>query len=220
MAETLQAVAISKTHTPYLYSVFLRALLASKMETSRPPSPNPAVNNGPVLSANDASTAMGAGGLNGLMYPSAESPTRNSFGNHHQHSQNGSVSDMFGLEMYKSLGENYGDGSAFVNPFDMSSAGAGFGVDQMQHSSAAFDAAMGGMDSGAPMSLDSLLSSGFWDSMLVPGFSNTLEGMSGGFIYGPGGSGYISRWHSPSGSRRQTPRNENKSLPSGMTPLE
>ncbi|PVG04452.1 hypothetical protein CPB86DRAFT_693451 [Serendipita vermifera] len=225
MAEAMQSVAVNKTHTPHLYSVFLRALLASKMETSRPPSPNPnaaATNNGPVLSANDPSVAGAgtAGGLNGFAYPSAESPTRNPFANHH-HSNNGSVSDMFGLEMYKSLGENYGEAGTFVNPFDMGATGVGFGVDTMQHSSSsAFDATMAGMDTGAPMSLDSLLSSGFWDSMLVPGFSNTLEGMSGGFIYGPGGSGYISRWHSPSGSRRQTPRNENKSLPSGMTPLE
>jgi hypothetical protein len=166
MAETLQAVAVNKTHTPYLYSVFLRALLASKMETSRPPSPANAATNGPVLSANDASVA---GGLNGggFAYPSAESPTRNPFGSQHHHNNTNSNggSDLFGLDMYKSMGENYGDGSMFVNPFDMSSSAA-FGVDQMQ----SFDAAATmGMDQGAPMSLDSLLSSGFWDSMLVPG---------------------------------------------------
>lgn len=35
-----------------------------------------------------------------------------------------------------------------------------------------------------------ILSSGFWDSMLVPGYS-TMDGFSGGFVFGAGGSGLI-----------------------------
>ncbi|KZS89974.1 hypothetical protein SISNIDRAFT_416396 [Sistotremastrum niveocremeum HHB9708] len=41
------------------------------------------------------------------------------------------------------------------------------------------------------LSMDSVLSAGFWDSVLVPGYSNTLEGLSGGVVYGAGGSGLI-----------------------------
>ncbi|KAI0077103.1 hypothetical protein K474DRAFT_1621646 [Panus rudis PR-1116 ss-1] len=41
------------------------------------------------------------------------------------------------------------------------------------------------------LSMDSILSTSFWDSVLVPGYSNTLEGLSGGFVYGAGGSGLI-----------------------------
>jgi hypothetical protein len=41
------------------------------------------------------------------------------------------------------------------------------------------------------MSMDSILSTSFWDSVLIPGYSNTFEGLSGGFVYGAGGSGFI-----------------------------
>ncbi|KAJ7193876.1 fungal-specific transcription factor domain-containing protein [Mycena pura] len=45
-------------------------------------------------------------------------------------------------------------------------------------------------DSLGALTMDNILSNGFWDSMLVPGY-NTLEGLSGGFVFGPGGSGLI-----------------------------
>ncbi|KAJ6531569.1 fungal-specific transcription factor domain-containing protein [Mycena vulgaris] len=40
------------------------------------------------------------------------------------------------------------------------------------------------------LTMDNILSNGFWDSMLVPGY-NTMEGLSGGFVFGAGGSGLI-----------------------------
>ena len=165
MAETFDNVAVNKYHTPHLYGVFLRALLASKLDQSQPSSPRLAPasklsNQGPVFAANDPAMAMNGS----TSYPSGlESPSRASFSN---------TNDMFGLEMYKSLGENYGDMSNFVNPFDMSSqqsaaaAAATTAADSMQHFSA--DNSLGS-DPNAPMSLDSFLSAGFWDSMLVPG---------------------------------------------------
>jgi hypothetical protein len=155
IAETFDKVAINKYHTPHLYSVFLRALLASKLDHSQPGSPRPAPskgsNAGPIIAANDPSVVM-----NGSTYPvTVESPSRGSFTN---------TNDMFGLEMYRSLGENYGDMSNFVNPFDVSSAQPP--PDAMQHFSVGTPP---GNDPNAPMSLDSFLSAGFWDSMLVPG---------------------------------------------------
>ncbi|KAJ6531154.1 fungal-specific transcription factor domain-containing protein [Mycena capillaripes] len=45
-------------------------------------------------------------------------------------------------------------------------------------------------DSLGSLTMDNILSSGFWDSMLVPGY-NTMEGLSGGFVFGAGGSGLI-----------------------------
>ncbi|KAJ7355918.1 fungal-specific transcription factor domain-containing protein [Mycena albidolilacea] len=45
-------------------------------------------------------------------------------------------------------------------------------------------------DSLGSLTMDNILSNGFWDSMLVPGY-NTMEGLSGGFIFGAGGSGLI-----------------------------
>lgn len=75
------------------------------------------------------------------------------------------------------------------------------------------------------MSFESILSSDFWDSVLVPGmfilfkkllsllicslpgYSNTLEGLSGGFVYGAGGNSvYIaSQWGSPDISTANSP---------------
>ncbi|KAJ6501982.1 fungal-specific transcription factor domain-containing protein [Mycena sanguinolenta] len=45
-------------------------------------------------------------------------------------------------------------------------------------------------DSLGSLTMDNILSTGFWDSMLVPGY-NAMEGLSGGFIFGAGGSGLI-----------------------------
>jgi hypothetical protein len=70
---------------------------------------------------------------------------------------------MYGVDMYRSLGENYGDMSNFVNPFAVDINSPGNLLDPM----ASFGAV--GLDQNAPMSLDSFLSAGFWDSMLVPG---------------------------------------------------
>ncbi|SJL12170.1 uncharacterized protein ARMOST_15591 [Armillaria ostoyae] len=40
------------------------------------------------------------------------------------------------------------------------------------------------------MTMDSILSSNFWDSVLVPGY-NRMDGLSGGFVFGANGSGLI-----------------------------
>jgi len=146
---------VNKYHTPHLYSVFLRALLSSKVDHSQPGSPRPTTsktnNPGPVITQNDPAMAMGSSYVTAL-----ESPSRTTFGN---------PNDIFGFEMYRSLGENYGDVANFVNPFDMTSAQ--LPPDSMQQFAA--DPSLGNSDPNAPMSLDSFLSAGFWDSMLVPG---------------------------------------------------
>ncbi|EJD02176.1 uncharacterized protein FOMMEDRAFT_87458 [Fomitiporia mediterranea MF3/22] len=70
-------------------------------------------------------------------------------------------------------------------------------------------------DASGMLSMDSILSTGFWDSVLVPGFSNTLEGLSGGFVYGAGGSGLITpRLGSPQHSGTNSPVTGHR-----MTPL-
>ncbi|KAJ7461651.1 fungal-specific transcription factor domain-containing protein [Mycena latifolia] len=45
-------------------------------------------------------------------------------------------------------------------------------------------------DAMGALTMDNILSTGFWDSMLVPGY-NSMEGLSGGFVFGAGGSGLI-----------------------------
>lgn len=56
-------------------------------------------------------------------------------------------------------------------------------------------------------SMENFLSNGFWDSVLVPGYSDSMEGLSGGFVYGAGGSGLITPGllHSPMHSGSNTP---------------
>ncbi|KAJ8517191.1 hypothetical protein ONZ45_g5575 [Pleurotus djamor] len=46
-------------------------------------------------------------------------------------------------------------------------------------------------DNMGGLTMDNFLTSGFWDSVLVPGYSNTMEALSGGFVFGAGGSGLI-----------------------------
>ncbi|KAJ6490719.1 fungal-specific transcription factor domain-containing protein [Mycena vitilis] len=60
-------------------------------------------------------------------------------------------------------------------------------------------------DTLGSLTMDNILSTGFWDSMLVPGY-NTMEGLSGGFVFGAGGSGLITpHIGSPSQSGNNSP---------------
>ncbi|KAI0053938.1 hypothetical protein FA95DRAFT_1579033 [Auriscalpium vulgare] len=63
-------------------------------------------------------------------------------------------------------------------------------------------------DNMGMLSMDSILSSGFWDNVLVPGYSNPMEGLSGGFVYGAGGSGFITPHFgvTPTASGMNSPR--------------
>ncbi|KZV65923.1 hypothetical protein PENSPDRAFT_586074 [Peniophora sp. CONT] len=58
------------------------------------------------------------------------------------------------------------------------------------------------------LSMDTILNGGFWDNVLVPGYSNAMEGLSGGFVYGVGGSGVITPHlgMTPMASRMNSPR--------------
>ncbi|KAL6298611.1 fungal-specific transcription factor domain-containing protein [Sparassis latifolia] len=57
------------------------------------------------------------------------------------------------------------------------------------------------------LSMDSILSADFWDSVLVPGSSNSMESLSNGFVYGAGGTGLITprMWMSPVPSSANSP---------------
>ncbi|KAF8891374.1 fungal-specific transcription factor domain-containing protein [Infundibulicybe gibba] len=45
-------------------------------------------------------------------------------------------------------------------------------------------------DTMGSLTMENILSSNFWDSVLVPGY-NSMDGLSGGFVFGAGGSGLI-----------------------------
>ncbi|KAF8808982.1 hypothetical protein BYT27DRAFT_7188072 [Phlegmacium glaucopus] len=61
-------------------------------------------------------------------------------------------------------------------------------------------------DNMGGLTIDNILSSGFWDSMLVPGY-NSMDGFSGGFVFGANGNGLITPRFgiSPSPSGANTP---------------
>ncbi|KAF8136647.1 fungal-specific transcription factor domain-containing protein, partial [Boletus edulis] len=62
------------------------------------------------------------------------------------------------------------------------------------------------------LSMENIFSNGFWDSVLVPGYSDTMEGLSGGFVFGAGGSGLITPGWLPSplpSGHNTPPRNVN-----------
>ncbi|KAF8341575.1 uncharacterized protein EI90DRAFT_3034502 [Cantharellus anzutake] len=68
-------------------------------------------------------------------------------------------------------------------------------------SSMNFQIPQSSIDDFGNMSMDTILAGGFWDNVLVPGYSSGLEGLSGGFVFGAGGSGFIT-------PRRQSPEPE------------
>lgn len=161
VAETFDQISAGPTHTPSLYSTFLRALLAAKTE---PPSEV----------ASDS-------GDNEAVPQMNSNPEQRQVGNSEPHyvlsefqfaSEMGPVADI----------STFPPTMAATQPDDGSL----------------------GM-----CSMDTLLG-GFWDNVLVPGkfvgvsfaardyrlmlsqgYSNPMEGLSGGFVYGAGGSGFI-----------------------------
>ncbi|KAG6336922.1 hypothetical protein ID866_2160 [Astraeus odoratus] len=79
-------------------------------------------------------------------------------------------------------------------------------------------------DDGMGMfSMENFLSNGFWDSVLVPGYSDTMEGLSGGFVFGAGGSGLITPGllpsPLPSGSNTPSRTDPNGSMDFGQQNL-
>lgn len=168
MVDVFDKIAAGQMHTPALYSTFIRSLLSAKTD-------------GSSESGSQAGGAgHGANGTNGTN-GSPSHPGLSSDPSHH------SSSSSIG----HALSQHTSHHIASLDPL------AEFN----------FESEMGPvMDIGtfpptmAPvqteeqfgmLSMDSILSNSFWDNVLVPGYSGTLEGLSGGFVYGAGGSGLI-----------------------------
>ncbi|KAH9048576.1 fungal-specific transcription factor domain-containing protein [Lactarius hengduanensis] len=139
VADTFDHISAGPSHTPSLYSVFLRALLAAKTE---PPSE--------VCSESGDNDAVPH--VNG-------NPDQRHAGT---------------AESYQLLSE-FQFASEMGPVADMSTFPPTMAAAHPE-------------DSLGLLSMDSLLSGGFWDNVLVPGYSNPMEGISGGFVYGAGGS--------------------------------
>ncbi|KAI8989815.1 fungal-specific transcription factor domain-containing protein [Trametes punicea] len=202
VANVFEQVAVGPLHTPALYSCFLRALISARTD------PNANTNH-----AHGASTSTAAG--------QDQPPQQLQLGVESGIPQDGQVASGNGAHAQPSSyanghvnshasGSGSGTGTA-ANTFDrflenLSYSGEMGPVADMS----TFPPTMAPPPSGLDMSMlsmDSILSADFWDSVLLPGSSHSLESISGGFVYGAGGSGLITprMWMSPLPSRANTP---------------
>ncbi|THU81507.1 hypothetical protein K435DRAFT_693452 [Dendrothele bispora CBS 962.96] len=148
VADVLESISVSSTHTPALYAAFLKALISAKTDSS----------------SLSTATALAASSSGVDLHQ------------HHHHGAGSSSSAAAGNNGF--LGEFSFEGE--MGPVvDMSTFPPTMGPNPVEEP---------GSSGGLPM--DSILSSDFWDSVLVPGF-NSMDGLSGGFVFGAGGSGLI-----------------------------
>jgi len=193
MADLLENIAANPFHTPALYSTFLRALLAARVDpSSRTGSPRPPLS-GVSSTSNEPS-------------PAIDTPQRDHFPVFTDNNgANGPPSQAedgpLGLKMFAPMGDGAFSSSDFMMAGSASEMGGVLDMstfpptmappqDPSQHAGGGGGGA-GNIEQPLGMSIDNIFSSGFWDSVLIPGYSSTLDGLSGGFIYGAGGSGFI-----------------------------
>jgi hypothetical protein len=173
MADTLEGIAANQLHTPYLYSIFLRALLAAKSDgASNPASPRPHLMN------NDNSFLYN--NTNGAQDTTGTSPY---------------TGFSSGLGLYAGTGEiPYDTIMDFQNPFmtgDLGGPSATAAAASMAPPPVPGSGSMGSFtlaggsnpaaglaapqtynqQASSMLSMENIINGGFWDSMLVPGAS-------------------------------------------------
>ncbi|KAI0822788.1 fungal-specific transcription factor domain-containing protein [Trametes gibbosa] len=181
VANVFEQIAVNQLHTPALYSCFLRALVSARTDANA---------NSTYAHAAAASSSSGPGSGSGAgAHDAAQSA--HAYTNGHHASASGSGSGV----TVDALLENF-EYSGEMGPVADISTFPPTMAPTPQH----------GLDVNM-LSMDSILSADFWDSVLVPGSSHSLESLSGGFVYGAGGSGLITprMWMSPLPSGANTP---------------
>lgn len=179
VANTLESVAINSSHTPALYSTFLRAVIAARTAgPSQPPSPRTNGTNARNSMRMDVSlTQPGQGNQNNspLDLALASNPAAGVFGDEQQFGDG-----ALGLKMFP---PNGGDPSMVG-----ASSGATPGGDIIWHHGGGAGNGTGGNgeldlqaamsfqlpnqpagDDFSSMNMDNILSGGFWDNVLIPG---------------------------------------------------
>ncbi|KAH9843128.1 uncharacterized protein C8Q71DRAFT_699738 [Rhodofomes roseus] len=181
VADAFESVAVASLHTPALYSVFLRALISARTGAEVPLTTN----------------AHG---------PSAVQPSEA-----HEEATSTATDESASRDMDLSQQDGH---VAQLPPAHGPDPFAGFfsnGEMGPVADMSTFPPTMApnpSLPDMSMMSMDSILSADFWDSMLVPGSSNGMEGLSNGFVYGAGGSGLITprvMWNSPLPSADSSP---------------
>ncbi|KAL4244821.1 Protease transcriptional activator prtT [Abortiporus biennis] len=178
VADVMESVSAGPLHAPALYSTFLRALLSAKTE---PPSSiqNLSAENAPTATSLAASTVSSVD----LMQPPSSTTSPNGMvqsppipTTNNASTSNISAAAAIALDP---LSEFHFD-SEMGPAVDLSTFPPTMAPPQQPQD-----------DHLGMLSMDSILSNTFWDNVLVPGYSGSLEGLSGGFVYGAGGSGLI-----------------------------
>jgi len=178
VAGVFESVAVGPLHTPALYSCFLRALVSARLDSAAP---------APVTSATATSESEPQQDTTPAAPKEHEAPSPE-------------------LNAPQSNGQSNSAPPA-PDPF------AGFFSNSEMGPVADISTFPPTMVPNPPqldmnvLSMDNILSADFWDNVLVPGSSNTLETLSNGFVYGAGGSGLITprMWMSPLPSIANTP---------------
>jgi len=169
VADTLEKIAANPTHTPALYSSFLRAVLSAKSNVNHSKDDTNAEMNGDAASYQDPSQG-----------------------------------DMRQPPSYSQQQLNYAaDPSYLLNDYQFESEMGPVADMSTFPPTMAPNPAENSMGS---LTMDNILSSGFWDNVLVPGYNN-MDSLSGGFVFGLGGGGLITPriGGSPDLSRSNTP---------------
>jgi len=163
VADVLDKISANPLHTPALYSGFLRALISAKWDA-------PSTNTGSNGEGDEKPQSLVDGGQGNVTQSEMQTPS--SYGQQQQQQQ-----------------QSYGqEPSYFLNEFQFDSEmGPVADISTFPPTMAPYPPEDNNM---GVLAVDNILSSGFWDSMLVPGY-NTMDCFTGGFIFGANGSGLI-----------------------------
>jgi len=193
-ADVFDSVAASPLHTPALYSVFLRALVSARKNSVM----------GPADAESDSfDSETPPGAEDGLTTPQGIQPSYSGFQN-------------VGGPISSGLGNGY---SSLMKEFQFDSE-MGPVADMSTFPPTMVDPPPQDQSIHSPLSLDNIFPEEFWDTVLVPGTANTLGGLSGGFVYGVGGSGIITpRLQSPYQSGLNSPMGQDDFAHQNMLPV-
>ncbi|KAH7107577.1 fungal-specific transcription factor domain-containing protein [Auriculariales sp. MPI-PUGE-AT-0066] len=184
--DLLESVAAGPLHTAALYATFLRALITVKLEASSaqtsdgPTSAQRSNSEGANQSQNYSALLSQQPGLSQQhqqpqMHLSGQPPAMADQHYYGTGASSHSLDYSLGIPEFQFSGEMGPVADLSTFPPTM--------VDSLHNF---------GEEANQLLTMDSILGdSSFWDNVLVPGYSGAMEGLSGGFVFGPGGSGLI-----------------------------
>ncbi|KAF9053126.1 fungal-specific transcription factor domain-containing protein [Panaeolus papilionaceus] len=189
VADVLDNIAANPLHTPALYSGFLRALIAAKLD------PLSSSQSASVNGASEEKPHLGADGevvdtiQTDNNYPATSQAPNSHSSNHSQSNSNGQISDAY---------NPFSSNNPFPDTFQFESEmGPAVDLTTFPPTMAPNPNGHGQEEVMGALTMEHILSSGFWDSMVLPGY-NSMDGLSGGFVFGAGGSGLITPRYGPS----------------------